>query len=212
MKIAITAIDKDLDAEIDPRFVRARYVLILDPEGSIVEIIDNEANRAESQRAGNIAVMMLSERQVSVLLTGKCGPKALTALGACGIEVWEVQSGTIRQALERFKRDEVSHGREDGPNSATRPPEVLGASGLGDSRGMSMGRGEQSAEDEVNEPSCRLGSLTASAPERRSGAIRLAAFRAYAPRWGHSMRRKGLPDLARARRRGTWTRWITFEI
>lgn len=140
MKLAITATGKDLDAEIDPRFGRAQYILIVDPEGTIIDVIDNGPNRAAMGGAGIGAAKMLSDRKVDVLLTGRCGPNALAALDAAGIKICEAQSGTARQTLERFNRGEVSFVNDDGPGSATRFPDVGGGTGMAGGRGMGMGR------------------------------------------------------------------------
>lgn len=141
MRIAITTTGNGLDAEVDPRFGRAQYILIVDPEGTIIDVIDNEPNRAAIGGAGIGAAKMLADRKVNVLLTGRCGPNALAALNAAGIQICEIPSGTARQALERFNRGEVSPVNDDSADSAARLPGVVGAPGIGRGRGMGMGRG-----------------------------------------------------------------------
>ena len=44
MKIAITAKGADLDSEVDPRFGRAAYILIVDSETLDFEALDNKEN------------------------------------------------------------------------------------------------------------------------------------------------------------------------
>jgi predicted Fe-Mo cluster-binding NifX family protein len=41
MKIAITSLGQDLNSQIDPRFGRAAYILIVDTVHNGVEAIDN---------------------------------------------------------------------------------------------------------------------------------------------------------------------------
>ena len=153
MRIAITATDKHLDAEMDPRFGRAQFILIVDPGGTIVDVIDNEPNRAAMGGAGIGAAKMLSDKAVNVLLTGRCGPNARTALDAAGIEICEVQAGTVRDALERFNRGEVpqkakiriwlpgSFRPEADREAAAKPAGMPGTPGFGGGRGMGRGMG-----------------------------------------------------------------------
>ncbi|MCA1793700.1 MAG: hypothetical protein LC660_07485 [Desulfobacteraceae bacterium] len=45
MKIAITSTGRDLSAEVDPRFGRAAYILVVDTDTLDFEIIDNAENK-----------------------------------------------------------------------------------------------------------------------------------------------------------------------
>ena len=47
-------------------------------------------------------------------MTGHCGPNAFTTLKAAGIKVGIEQSGTVKEALDRFNRNEVKFA--DQPN------------------------------------------------------------------------------------------------
>jgi predicted Fe-Mo cluster-binding NifX family protein len=107
MKIAITAMGKNLYANLDSRFGRAQYILILDSDGRVIEAIDNAASRAAMGGAGIQAAKMVADRKVDVVLTGKCGPNADAALKAAGIKIGEVQAGTVREVLERYNRGEI---------------------------------------------------------------------------------------------------------
>jgi predicted Fe-Mo cluster-binding NifX family protein len=141
MRVAITANGKDLDAEMDPRFGRAPFILIVDTEGTIVDVIDNEPNRAAMGGAGIGAAKMLSDRGVDVLLTGRCGPNARTALDAAGIQICEVQAQTPRRALEQFNRGELASLSDDDRDVTYSPRGNVGAPVLGRGRGLGMGRG-----------------------------------------------------------------------
>ena len=108
MKIAVTSMGTDLDAELDPRFGRAQYVLILDSDGAVLEAIDNSANRNAMRGAGIQAAKMIADRKVEVLLTGHCGPNAFRTLEAAGVKIGSDQNGTVREALDRLNRGEIS--------------------------------------------------------------------------------------------------------
>jgi len=108
MRIAVTALGKDLDAELDPRFGRARYILILSSDGVIEEVIDNSENLNAMRGAGIQAGKALADKKVEVLLTGHCGPNAFKALHAARIRVGTEQQGKVREAIERLNRGEVT--------------------------------------------------------------------------------------------------------
>jgi predicted Fe-Mo cluster-binding NifX family protein len=109
MRIAITAMGQDLDAQVDPRFGRAKYFVIADKDGKLLETVDNSANINAMQGAGIQAAKVLADKSVDVLLTGHCGPNAFRTLQAAGIKVGVDQSGSVRQAIERFQNDQVSY-------------------------------------------------------------------------------------------------------
>lgn len=114
MRIAVTSTGKDVDSPLDPRFGRARYILILDETGAISEVIDNLANLNALKGAGIQTGKLLADRKVDVLVTGHCGPNAFTVLNAAGIKVAVEQSGTVREAASRILRNEAEFA--DKPN------------------------------------------------------------------------------------------------
>ncbi len=103
MKIAITAKGRDLEAEVDPRFGRAAYILIVDTESLEVEAVDNQANINALKGAGIQAATMVSGKGAEVLLTGFCGPNAVKTLNAANVKVAADVSGKISEAVEAFK-------------------------------------------------------------------------------------------------------------
>lgn len=101
MKIAISATAPSLEAPLDPRFGRAPWFLIVDPETLAVEEIANPA-ASSSGGAGIEAARAIAARAVTHVLTGRCGPNATAALSAANIVFIEGCTGTVREALERF--------------------------------------------------------------------------------------------------------------
>ena len=99
MKIAVTSTGIDLDSEVDPRFGRAAYILIVDSENLDFEVLDNKENVNALQGAGIQAACMVSDKHAEVLLTGFCGPKAFKALTAAKIGVANDAGGSIRDAV-----------------------------------------------------------------------------------------------------------------
>ena len=128
MKICVTATAASLDAQIDPRFGRCSYFVIVDSETMQFEAIPNTA-AGVSGGAGIQAAQTIANKGVKMLITGNVGPKAFQALSAAGIEVATGAFGTVREAVEKFKRGELS---------TTGAPTVGGHFGMG---GRAGGRG-----------------------------------------------------------------------
>lgn len=109
MKIAVTATGTQLESEVDPRFGRARYILIIDPDTLDFEAVDNSGNVNAFKGAGIGAATMVSDKGAEVLLTGYCGPKAFLTLEAAGIKVVSDVSGTVMDAVTAFKGGRVTY-------------------------------------------------------------------------------------------------------
>ena len=114
MKIAITSKDCSLDSEVDPRFGRAAYILIIDPDTLEFEAIDNAKNTNSFKGAGIQAAASISEKNAQVLLTGFCGPNAFTTLEAAGIKVVNDVKGSVKQVIQAFKNGSCTYA--DGAN------------------------------------------------------------------------------------------------
>ena len=104
MKIAITSQGQDLDSQVNPRFGRAAYILIVDTDHLGVEVIDNSENLNAFKGAGIQAAAMLSKKAAEVLLTGYCGPNAFKTLQAAGIKVVNDVAGKVKDAVDRFEK------------------------------------------------------------------------------------------------------------
>jgi predicted Fe-Mo cluster-binding NifX family protein len=102
MKIAVTSTGPDLDSEVDPRFGRAAYILIVDSETFSFEALDNNENVNALKGAGIQAASMAGNNGAEVLLTGFCGPNAFKALRAAKVNVANNASGTIRDAVKAY--------------------------------------------------------------------------------------------------------------
>lgn len=106
MKIALTVNGTDLDSEIDPRFGRAQYFLIVDTESGETSVVDNRQNIDATHGAGIQASETVSRSGAEALLTGHCGPNAFRTLSAAGIKVVVGVEGNAREVVERFKKGE----------------------------------------------------------------------------------------------------------
>ncbi|MCD6305119.1 MAG: NifB/NifX family molybdenum-iron cluster-binding protein [Deltaproteobacteria bacterium] len=102
MKIAVTATGKDMDSEVDPRFGRAAYIVIVDSQTFEFEALDNKENANALKGAGIQAAKTVSDKGAEVLLTGYCGPNAFKAMQAAGVQVANNAEGTVREAVRAY--------------------------------------------------------------------------------------------------------------
>lgn len=100
MKIAVTSQGADLDSEIDPRFGRATYILIVNSKMFDFEALDNKENALKG--AGIQAARMVSDSGAEVLITGFCGPNAFKRLEAANIRVANDAKGSVRDAIRDY--------------------------------------------------------------------------------------------------------------
>lgn len=108
MKIAVTSKGTDLDSAVDPRFGRAAYILIVDPETLEFEVLDNKDNVNAFKGAGIQTASMVSDKGVEALLTGFCGPNAFKTLEAAKIRVANDVNGTVRDAVKAFNEGRLT--------------------------------------------------------------------------------------------------------
>jgi len=101
--VCITARGPDLESEVDPRFGRAPYFLIVDPDTLEFEAVAN-TQQDTAHGAGIQAAQFVVEKKVRAVLTGQCGPNAQRVLEAAGIEIITDISCTVKEALEKLKR------------------------------------------------------------------------------------------------------------
>jgi predicted Fe-Mo cluster-binding NifX family protein len=103
MKIAVTSKGTNLDSEVDPRFGRAAYILVVDSETLSFEVLDNRENLNAFKGAGIQAAKMVSEKGAEVLLTGYCGPNAFQGHESSKIGVANDAEGTVRDAIAAYE-------------------------------------------------------------------------------------------------------------
>ncbi|MCD6560843.1 MAG: NifB/NifX family molybdenum-iron cluster-binding protein [Deltaproteobacteria bacterium] len=102
MKIAVTSTGTNLDSEVDPRFGRAPYFIIVDSESFSFEVLDNKENVNALKGAGIQAAGMVSNKGADILLTGHCGPNAMKVFKAARIKVANNAQGSVRDAVTAF--------------------------------------------------------------------------------------------------------------
>ena len=157
MKIAVTSTGPALDDNVEARFGRCPYFLIIDTDTMQYEAIENP-NIALGGGAGIQSAQLMSEKGVTTVLTGNCGPNAFNVFGQADIQIIVGVNGPVRDAVEQFKKGALSSASQ--PNVAshfgvntspanqtptgqpmTGPLGQGGGMGLGMGGGRGMGRG-----------------------------------------------------------------------
>ncbi|NPA95609.1 MAG: dinitrogenase iron-molybdenum cofactor biosynthesis protein [Thermodesulfobacteria bacterium] len=143
MKVAVSSTGTTLDSQVDPRFGRTSYFLVVDPdEKKILEVIDNRAAQEAAHGAGINAATSVAQADVDVVLTGRVGPKAYAVLRAAGIKVVSEVEGTVEEVIDQFISG--NHTFSDGPDCnahASSPSPRTGYQG-GGGGGAGKGKGK----------------------------------------------------------------------
>lgn len=108
MRIAVTATGKELISDMDPRFGRAKYFVIVDPRTLEYEVTENKQNLDLPQGAGIQAAKAVVDQRADVLISGNCGPKAFQVLSAAGIKVVTGAKGRVIDAITKYNSGELS--------------------------------------------------------------------------------------------------------
>jgi len=137
VKIAVTSTGPSLDDQVEPRFGRCTYFLVVDTDTMEFEAIQNP-NIAAGGGAGVQSAQLMADKEVSTVLTGNCGPNAFHVFGAAGIQVIVGVTGTVRDAVEQYKQGGLSSASQ--PNVESHFG-MGGAAGPGGGMGGGMGRG-----------------------------------------------------------------------
>jgi predicted Fe-Mo cluster-binding NifX family protein len=143
MKVAVSSNGEDLNAQIDPRFGRCAYFLVVNPDGMSFEAFKNES-AVQGGGAGIQATQFLASLGVKAVITGNCGPNAEQTLSAAGIELFGGQTGTVREVVERFKKGNLrptSEATVDSHFGMNAQAEVSRGGGMGGGRGSGRGMG-----------------------------------------------------------------------
>jgi len=103
MKVAVTSQGKDFSSEIDLRFGRAKYLLVIDTETDDFTVHDNELNLNAVQGAGIQTGRNIANLGVEAVITGNVGPNAFKTLSTAGVAIFLAEKQTVSEAMESFK-------------------------------------------------------------------------------------------------------------
>jgi predicted Fe-Mo cluster-binding NifX family protein len=103
MKVAVTSQGKELTSEVDQRFGRAKFLLVVDTETGDFAVHDNEVNLNAIQGAGIQTGQNIANLDVEAVITGNVGPNAFKTLNAADVKIFLAERNTVAEAVESFK-------------------------------------------------------------------------------------------------------------
>ena len=124
MRVAIASSGKTLESQVDSRFGRCPYFLIIDSETEDFEVLENTAGQAP-RGAGISAAQIIADKGAEAAIAGNFGPNAINVLSASKIKIFGGVFGIIaKEAIKQYKSGELKE-----TTAVTTPS------------GMGMGRG-----------------------------------------------------------------------
>ena len=103
MKIAVSTDGSNLDAKVADRFSTAEYLLVIDVDSGEFEAVPNPFTMHQ-HGAGVQAIVLAASRGAKAVLTGYGNPAVTNQFKASGIEVLTGITGTVRDAVEQYKK------------------------------------------------------------------------------------------------------------
>ena len=103
MKIAISAINKNIESNVSDIFGRCPYFIIAEIKDNKIEktkAIENE-NTDQNSGAGVSTAKLMAENDINVVITGNIGPRAMDVLKQFDIEIY-LGKGIIKEVLQNF--------------------------------------------------------------------------------------------------------------
>lgn len=103
MKVAIAAVKKDVQSEMDERFGRGAYFAIINTNTWETEFVDNPSKDAPSG-AGVKAVEFIISKNIDKIIAREFGPKVKNLLEKAKIEYIETgkATGSILEIVKSF--------------------------------------------------------------------------------------------------------------
>ncbi len=103
MRVAVSSRGTDMASEVDPRFGRAKFFIVVDTDSDEFTVHDNVQNLNAPQGAGIQAAQNVVGLDVAAVLTGNVGPNAFATLEAGNVQVYVNATGSVEHAVEQFK-------------------------------------------------------------------------------------------------------------
>lgn len=103
MKVIITATTPSIDSDLDPRFGRSAYFIVVDSDTLTWRAVPNPSSSSPGG-AGIQAAQYVASERADVVISGSYGINAVNALKQAGVALYQFGvCRTVREALEKWK-------------------------------------------------------------------------------------------------------------
>ena len=104
MKIAISSTGEKLENEMDAKFGRCPYFLIVEIEDKEIKNTKAVENTAAMQGggAGITAAQIVGNEDVNAVIAINFGPRAFTVLNELKIDIYQGNPGTVAENVQQF--------------------------------------------------------------------------------------------------------------
>ncbi|MBD3277988.1 MAG: dinitrogenase iron-molybdenum cofactor biosynthesis protein [Candidatus Aegiribacteria sp.] len=106
MKVIVSSAGSEIDSQVSPVFGRAPYYLLVDTGDMSAESYSNPAT-AQSSGAGVEASQFVLEKEPDAVISSNIGPNAYRVLQAAKIPCFNVEKGSVKEAVEAYTRDDL---------------------------------------------------------------------------------------------------------
>lgn len=108
MKIAIPTMGNNdgVKEQVYNHFGSAAFFALYDTETRAAEIFAN--NNEDHGHGGCHPVQTLRDKSVGAVLTGGMGRRAIALFNQVGIKVYQLEGGTVEEAIKKFENNELA--------------------------------------------------------------------------------------------------------
>jgi predicted Fe-Mo cluster-binding NifX family protein len=109
LKVAVTAMEKNLNSKVSPVFGRSPDFIVVDLEEDEIKGVFAIENPAKYEKgAGNMAAQFMVDHDINVVISGEMGPVAFHILKNAGIKVYKIASVNVEKNLRRLKEGNLN--------------------------------------------------------------------------------------------------------
>jgi predicted Fe-Mo cluster-binding NifX family protein len=103
IKVAVSSTGKNLNSDVDNVFGRCPYFIIAEIENKKIIRVETIKNTSADKMsgAGISAAQTVTEKNVSAVITGNLGPRALSVLKQFNIKIY-MGNGSVKKVLQGF--------------------------------------------------------------------------------------------------------------
>ena len=106
MKVAVSSTGNGLESNVADVFGRCPYFIFVDTQNGQIKGFEAVENKMTAQPSGVgvSAAQMVAEKDISAVIAGAVGPRALEVFRQFDIQVYKA-SGSVKEAVQKFLED-----------------------------------------------------------------------------------------------------------